>query len=117
MKGTNNLGSNTIEDIAHGVKELLEELAEKMRATKMLMLGVLPRNGPLGAKPKQLNVLLKKMANAKTVYWLDMWSAFETPEGKQRTELYMGDLIHLNGAGYEAWHNTMDPILTQLLNN
>ena len=108
------MGSNTIEDIAHGVHAILQQLAVKMPVTKVILLGVLPRNEPLGTKAKQLNVLLKKLADEKTVYWLDMWSAFETPEGKQKTELYVADHLHLNAAGYEVWAHTMEPLLNKL---
>ena len=113
MKGTNNLGYDSIEDIAHGIHENLQQLKIKMPSTKVLLLGLLPKAEPQSTKAKQLNVLLKKLAFEKIVYWLDMWSAFETKEGKKRDELYV-DGTHLNPLGYEVWHKTMEPMLTKL---
>jgi len=114
MIGTNNLGGNTVEDIAHGIKEILAQLEAKMPSTKIILLGVLPRDEPLGAKAKQLNALIAKYADDSKVFWCDMWSAFESADGKQMTELYVSDHLHLDAAGYAAWQKTMEPLLTKL---
>ena len=85
-----------------------------MPSTKVLLLGLLPKAEPQSTKAKQLNPLLKNLTDNKTVYWLDMWSAFVTKDGKKRTELYV-DGTHLNPSGYEVWHKTMEPMLFKLL--
>ena len=108
------MASDYIENIARGIKEILEKLAGIMPASKFLLLGVLPRSGSLSNKAKKLNLVLKQMADEKIVFWLDMWSTFESPEGEQHKELYMPDLVHLSRAGYDAWQKTMEPILTKL---
>ena len=107
---------NTIEDITRGVSEIVLQLRHKMPESKVILLGILPKNHErYGEKPKQLNVLLKKLADGNNVYWLDMWDAFETKEGKQKTELFVADRVHLLEAGYEVWAKTMEPLLNQLL--
>ena len=113
------MGSNSIEDIARGVKEILHQINVKMPSTKVILLGVFPRNEPEGSKAKKLNVLLKPLADERTVYWLDMWNTFEGADGKPHLELYDGGkaccYLHLTQAGYEAWHRTMEPLLSKLL--
>ncbi|CAG2111127.1 unnamed protein product [Medioppia subpectinata] len=116
MIGTNNAASNTVEDIAHGVEETVKELLVKMPETKLILLGVFPRAEPLGAKVKQVNTIIKKLNNDKNVFWLDMWSAYESADGHQKTELYVSDKLHLNEKGYEVWQQTMEPLLKKLLN-
>ncbi|CAG2170020.1 unnamed protein product [Oppiella nova] len=114
MIGTNNAyGGNTVEDIAHGVNETVKQLLGKMPNTELILLGVLPRPEPLGAKVKQVNELIAKLNNDKNVFFLDMWSAYET-DGKQHTELYVKDKLHLNEKGYEVWQQTMEPLLKKL---
>ncbi|CAG2169675.1 unnamed protein product [Oppiella nova] len=114
MIGTNNIGwNNTVEDAAHGVQEVLKELTAKMSTTKVILLSNLPRTEPNGSKCKQLNVLLKKFDNNKTIFYLDMWSHYETPDGKQKFELFV-DKLHLNEKGFEVWQQTMDPLLNKL---
>ena len=115
MIGINNVHYNTIEDIAQGIHTILKQLAVKMPETKVLLLALLPRSGPIGGRAKQLNVLIKKFADDKTVHWLDMWSAFESADGQQKTELYVADHLHLNPSGYEVWHKTMDSTLNKLI--
>ena len=108
--------SNTIDDIAHDVKEILDQLAVKMPMTKVILLGVLPRADweYWGTKAKQLNVLLKKLSDEKTIFWLDMWTEFESSDGKLKSELYWPDNLHLSPAGYEVWQKTMEPLLSRL---
>ena len=114
MIGTNNLKANTVQDIAHGVQEILKQVEHKMPATKVILLGILPRPKPYGEKAQEVNNLIEKFANQKTVFWLDMKSSFVTTDGKQKDELYIKDRVHLQPAGYEVWHKTMEPLLVKL---
>ena len=108
------MGGNTIEDIARGVKEILTELEVKMPTTKIILLGVFPRGGSLGTKAKQLNVLLEKFGDNKNVFWLDMWNAFASNDGKLKPGLYTPDNLHLIEGGYQVWQQTMEPLLKKL---
>ncbi|XP_054157128.1 platelet-activating factor acetylhydrolase IB subunit alpha2-like [Oppia nitens] len=114
MIGTNNIASNTIEDIAHGVNETVRELLGKMPETKLILLGVLPRAEPLGTKCKQLNTLIKKLDNQKNVFWHDMWLDFESADGKQKTDLYVSDKLHLNEKGYQVWQQSTEALISKL---
>ncbi|CAG2118761.1 unnamed protein product [Medioppia subpectinata] len=86
-----------------------------MPETKLILLGVLPRAEPLGAKVKQVNTLIKKLNNDKNVFFLDMWSAYESADGHIKTELFGSDKLHPNARGYEVWQQTMEPLLNKLL--
>ncbi|CAG2166218.1 unnamed protein product [Oppiella nova] len=114
MIGTNNAAPNTAEDIAHGVNETVTELLSKMPNTKVILLGILPRDS-LHDKVKQVNEMIKKLNNDKNVFFLDMWSAYET-DGVMHTELYDNpkDRLHLSTKGYEVWQQTMEPLLKKL---
>jgi len=115
MIGTNNIGwNNNVEDTVHGVNETVRELLGKMPGTKMILLGLLPRAEPQGTKCKQVNALIKNFNDDKSIFFLDMWSAWVTPDGKQRADLFLGDLLHPNQKGYEVWQQTMEPLLKKL---
>src|SRR5208337_5244157 len=43
MIGTNNLGANTAEEIADGIKAIVAEIQKKQPETKILLLGIFPR--------------------------------------------------------------------------
>ncbi|CAG2112169.1 unnamed protein product, partial [Medioppia subpectinata] len=114
MIGTNNVWHNndTAEDVKHGIDAIMKELLTKMPTTKILLLGNLP--APWPDQCKQLNALLEKLANNKSVFFLDMWSAFVDKTGRQNADLFVSDGIHPNESGYEVWHKTMDPLLRKL---
>ena len=48
MIGTNNLGSNTDDEIAKGIKAIVEEIHAQVPTTKVLLLGVFPRGDSRG---------------------------------------------------------------------
>ena len=108
------MGPYSYEDITRGVQEIIKQLSMKMSATKIILLAILPRAGNAGPMAKQLNVLLKKLSDEKTVFWLDMWTDFSTIDGEPKPELYQSDHAHPNQAGYEVWHKVMEPILNKL---
>ena len=86
-----------------------------MPSSKIILLGVLPRNpDDLRKKAKDLNVLLKHLSDEKTIFWLDMWKEFGDSEGKPRNDLFLEDHLHPNYAGYDVWQKTMEPLLNKL---
>jgi len=112
--GTNNLGANTVEDIAHGIKEVINQLFVKMPATKVLLLGIIPRNGEaLETKVQSINTLISKYADDKKVFYLDMSPEFQDSPGKEKAGLYV-DTVHLTKEGYQVWYDTMEPLLKKL---
>src|SRR5882724_6076644 len=106
------MGVNTAEDIAKGIQEVLKQLEAKLPSTKILLLGLLPI--PNDAKCKQVRNLIQKFGNEKTVFYLDMSSAFQSPDGKQKSSLFK-DGYHAATEGYIVWHQTMEPLLVKLL--
>ena len=111
--GTNNMGRNTVEDIAHGVKAIIDLLHKKLPKTNVLLLAILSRNS-LNDKVKQVNHLLAKYENGKSVRYLNMNSHFENSNGTIHSELFK-DGVHLTEKGYKVWAQTMDPLLKQML--
>jgi lysophospholipase L1-like esterase len=65
MIGTNNLGSNTNEEIADGIKAVVEEFQKKQPQAKVLLLGIFPRGEKATDKNrdriKDINKIIAKM--------------------------------------------------------
>jgi hypothetical protein len=40
-----------------------------------------------------------------------MGSHFHETNGHVKSNLYIGDLIHLSKEGYQMWQNSMDPLI------
>jgi beta-glucosidase len=115
MIGTTNLPFSSAKDIAKGIKTIVDLLLEKMPHTKVLLLGVLPRQDKdYKDKIKELNSDLSTFDNGKNIRFLDMTSHF-SDAGHINKEMYNTDGFHLSKGGYIAWAETMDPLLHKMI--
>jgi lysophospholipase L1-like esterase len=119
MIGTNNLGSNTNEEIAAGVTKIVQTLHAKLPQTKVLLLGIFPRGMSPDDKNrpriKAINEELAKLDDGgKTVKYLDIGKKFLTDDGTLTREV-MPDALHPNEKGYQIWADAMDPTLKELM--
>jgi beta-glucosidase len=118
MIGTNNSGNNTSEEIAKGVKAIVEKLAVKLPETKVLVLGIFPRGANADDARRKVNVganeIIKTLDDGKKVYYLDIGDKFLQPDGTLSKEI-MPDLLHLSPKGYEIWAESIEPKVAELL--
>jgi lysophospholipase L1-like esterase len=119
MIGTNNLGSNTDDEIAEGIKTVVEESRKRQPQAKVLLLGVFPR----GAQPtdknrdriKNINKTISKLDDGgKTVKYLDIGDKFVEKDGTISKDI-MPDFLHLSKKGYEIWGEAIDQPLKDLM--
>ena len=118
MIGTNNLGSNSVEQIAAGVKLIVQEIHSRAPKSKVLLLAVFPRGekpNPNREKIKKVNELISKLDDGgKTVKYLDIGDKFLQPDGTLPRSV-MPDGLHPNEKGYEIWAEAVKPAIVQLL--
>ena len=125
MIGTNNVSSNSAEQIAGGVKAILDALHKAKPKTKVLLLGVFPRSGMavpkdataaavLQPKIQQINDLIAKFDDGKTVHYLDFGAKFLNDKGELPKAL-MPDYLHLSPAGYQIWADAIAKPVADLL--
>lgn len=118
MIGTNNSGNNTSEQIAAGLKAIVEKLRTKLPDTKVLVLAIFPR-GPNKDDTKRkvnegANAIIEKMADGKMVHYLDIGPKFLATDGTLSKEV-MPDLLHLNDQSYRTWAESIEPKVKELL--
>ena len=118
MIGTNNSNSNTSEQIAAGVKLIVEKLRTKLPETKVLVLGIFPR-GPDKDDAKRkvnegANEIIKKLADDKMVHYLDIGPKFLAEDGTLSRDV-MPDLLHLNEKSYRTWAESIEPSVKKLM--
>jgi len=121
MIGTNNSGSDSAEGIAKGVTVIVETIRAKQPQAKILLLAVFPRGdrptGKLGAaneKLKQVNAIIAKLDDGKSIHFLDIGSKFPQSDGALTKEV-MPDFLHLSAAGYQIWADAISPKLAELM--
>ena len=118
MIGTNNSGSNSSQEIADGVEVIVKQLRKKLPETKVLLLGVFPRGANKADKRRQVNeganATFKKIADGKSVHYLDIGQKFLKEDGTLPREI-MPDLLHLSEKGYTIWAESIEGKLKELM--
>ncbi len=132
MIGTNNTGhqgramrehngaiySSSAEQTAEGVTAIVNLLKKKQPQMKILLLAIFPRGAtPTDAKRVQnekTNRLIAKLADNRTVHFLDINKKFLQPDGTLSKEI-MPDLLHPNAAGYRIWSDAIEGKVKELM--
>jgi lysophospholipase L1-like esterase len=127
MIGTNNAFSNSPDEIAAGVKAIVERLRQGLPKTKVLLLGVFPRaqrpdpstrSRPVPLKPipriQEINERIKSLDDGRYVKYLDITPTFLNADGLIAPEI-MPDYLHLNPKGYRLWADAIEPTLWTMM--
>lgn len=122
--GTNNLyedqNSGSDEDIARGIEAVVKTLREKLPQSRVLLLGILPRqNDWFCGRAKRINAIIKKLDDGKNVRFLDLWNLFYDEAStnshcRVKRELFNKDLLHLEKKGYQVWSDAMQPLFIEM---
>jgi beta-glucosidase len=120
MIGTNNTGhrGEDPQTIAAGIKRLIDEIQQRLPASKVLLLAVFPRDEKPDGNARQINervnALIARYADGRKVFFLNINAALTQPDGTLSKDV-MPDLLHPNEKGYEIWRREMAPLLNKLL--
>jgi lysophospholipase L1-like esterase len=118
MIGTNNVGSDSAEQIAEGITEIVKTIHTMSPMTKVLLLAVFPRaekaDNPARVKIGQINHIIAKLDNGKDVRYLDIGKKFLQPDDTLTKDI-MPDLLHLSARGYEIWGEAIAPTVNEML--
>ena len=107
--GTNNIWSATPEEIAAGIKALLDLIREKQPGAKIVLMALLPRtqlkprkgSEAAIAKLPKVNEFIRPFADGEKTIWLDIGDKLRK-DGKPDISI-LADGVHPNEAGYEIW--------------
>ena len=121
MIGTNNLGFNTVDEVALGVETVVKNLQGKFPKTKILVLGILPKLGsPQEPTEKMLEKIVKvnaitaKLDDGKMIRYVDFGPKFLDKDGKIQGGI-LADGVHLTGKGYEIWAASISELLAEMM--
>lgn len=114
MIGTNNKGTNTPEQIAEGVKAVVEGYQKRCPDAVILLQAIFPHGekpeDPNRAKVKAINEMIAKLGDGKKVIYVDFGDKFLQPDGTMTREI-MGDFLHPSPKGYQIWADAILPIV------
>lgn len=120
MIGTNNAGDPAA-DVAQGIKVIITEIQQRSPGTRILLLGIFPRNeqgaDPLRKKNDEVNKLIAAYAtpsDPKRIVFMDIGPKFLTPDLVLSKDI-MPDLLHPNVKGYQIWAEAINDMVKLLL--
>ncbi len=119
MIGTNDLAEGVApREVAANVRRLIDRFQTESRWTKIFVQSILPVNGRSfdnyrkhyahAAQIVETNRLLEALCTEKGVVYLDVYSALVDSNGDLNAA-YTNDGLHLLGAGYLVWKETIRP--------
>ena len=119
MIGTNNSNGedNTAEQIAEGVRMIVQKLRHRLPATKILLIPIFPRGenvNPQRGKINQANQIIQKLADGQNVIWVDFGHKFINEQGRIPRDI-MPDYLHLSKKGYQIWADSIQEPLAKVL--
>jgi lysophospholipase L1-like esterase len=118
MIGTNNMGSNTAEEVAEGVGAVVMELRKDFPTAKILLLAIFPRSVPgdqIRDKIAQTNKIISKLDDQKNVFYMDIGQKFLDPQGNFLPDTFRNDNLHPVAGGYEIWGAAVKDKLAELM--
>jgi lysophospholipase L1-like esterase len=122
LAGINNVGSqlggtNKIQDITSGLQALLALCREKAPRATIIATAIFPRNDNLAVVPLiyQINQNLARMADGKTIRYLDINSKLADSDGHLFEGMMNADKLHPTVKAYQIWADALKPIFTEIL--
>ena len=118
--GTNNTqwGHGTPDDVALGIAEIIRLVHARSPATRVLLLGILPRGAgpsePLRAVNARVNALIARCADNDRVFYLDAGPPLLDGAGRLSNGMSF-DTLHLTPAGYAVLAQTIAPEIHRLM--
>ena len=125
MIGTNNTGHFPLEkespaDTVEGVRKILALVREKQPKALVLLNAIFPRGANADDSKRlrndQVNAEIRKLADGKDVFWLDLTEEFLDLDGTLPKSLFP-DRLHPAGAGYEIWYRAVKPYVEYALSD
>jgi lysophospholipase L1-like esterase len=126
LAGTNNVGNKVpaggidgaAEDVTNGLKAVLRVMRSKAPNAVIILMGIFPRNDNMAVMPEigRINANLAKMADGRTIRYLDINNKLADHDGKLRDGMLNDrDKLHPLLTGYQVWADALKPIFTELL--
>jgi platelet-activating factor acetylhydrolase IB subunit beta/gamma len=118
LAGTNNLDKDSEETIVKGIREIAEIIQHKLKNTKIVILGLLPRNVNetgmnYAQKIGRINRQLESLYANTGITYRDIGTDLLNGQGVV-SDTIMPDGLHLNGNGYEIIGPKLRSIINEL---
>ena len=121
LAGTNNVGRQPgtpakINDIANGIKKIIDICQTKAPRATIILTAIFPRNDNPAVMPTidAINTKIATYADGKRIRFLNINDKLADKNGTLFSGLTM-DQLHPTEAGYQIWADALKPLFTELL--
>ena len=124
LAGTNNIGnanppaddSARIEEVARGIKAVLDEMRARAPRATIILTAIFPRNDNMAVVPiiNRINARMATFADGKQIRFLNINDKLADVEGRLFDGM-MRDKLHPSVSGYQIWADALKPLFTELL--
>ena len=113
MSGINNLAMGHRKFITT-YRKIVRGLKKQYKSPRIYVHSLLPVLFPWISNDeiRDINMQLKKMADAEKVDYLDIYSLFLDREGKALADYLLEDGVHVSEKGYRVWSNEIEKHLS-----
>lgn len=118
--GINDIGRGKDDQyVVSGIERIIKKIRKESPRTRLYVQSLLPVNpvyGKFNGHTSQwkripgLNVRICQIAEKEGAIFIDLFKHFANAEGKMNTD-YSNDGLHLLGAGYQVWKETVLPYI------
>ncbi len=116
LTGTDNARANTPGQIVEGIRAVIGRLNAASPASRILLLGLLPRGAAADLPRRQIRAVNEQLAGLAagqpSVSFLDIGNRFLAADKSIPTSL-MSDGVHPTEAGYRIWAEAIEPVVAQ----
>lgn len=103
--GTNNLQSNTDEEVVQGICEVAKAIKQRQPQAQIYIIGILPRK-EMESRIEKINTTLQKELTASGATYIDLAPQLTDKSGTIAPSLFL-DGLHPNEKGYECIAKTL----------
>ncbi len=109
--GTNNLDSNSDEEIVQGIQELVRAIKLRQPKAKLYVCGILPRSWK-ESRITEINRMLKFRLQPDEITFIDMSATFSKADGSINSSLF-SDGCHPTEEGYTRMAEALKPFVDE----
>lgn len=115
--GENDLAARkSVETVFDDYKKFVRLIHENLPKTRLIFVSLKPSPARWSFTPKfkELNDLIKaETEKDKRALFVDVWTPMLGADGESKRDIFLGDRLHMNSAGYEIWRETLFPYIKQ----
>jgi len=120
MIGTNNIGQRPADKpewAAAGVAKVLETIHQRLPDSKVLLLGVFPRDlkdSSKRADVNKINVIISRLDDGHKTRYMDIGRVFLDADGEIPADI-MADKLHPTAKGYDLWYDAIHATVKEMM--